>query len=212
MNREQVWQEVEHERLIFADLLETLSPQEWEHPTMCDGWRVREVAAHVAMAPIIGPLSPWRDVIRAGGNFNRMAYQTARRGSAASPQQLVERVREMAGSRRMAIAMKPLDALLDVITHGQDVARPLGRRHPMSIDATRVAAERVWAMGFPFRARSRFRGFKLTATDTDFSRGEGLDVQASIGNLLLVLTGRKQVLDQMAGTGAGALARRFGQG
>ena len=31
----------------FADLLSDLSPEQWETPSRCDGWRVADVAAHV---------------------------------------------------------------------------------------------------------------------------------------------------------------------
>ncbi|MFG3245875.1 TIGR03085 family metal-binding protein [Streptomyces sp. NPDC048187] len=34
------------ERLLFADLLETVGP---DAPTLCDGWRTRELAAHVVV-------------------------------------------------------------------------------------------------------------------------------------------------------------------
>jgi len=35
------------ERADFAAFLATLSPQQWQAPTLCAGWLVRDVVAHV---------------------------------------------------------------------------------------------------------------------------------------------------------------------
>ena len=35
------------ERADFAAFLATLSPQQWQAPTLCTRWRVRDVVAHV---------------------------------------------------------------------------------------------------------------------------------------------------------------------
>ncbi|BCB78167.1 maleylpyruvate isomerase family mycothiol-dependent enzyme [Phytohabitans flavus] len=190
MDREEVWRAVERERYAVIGLLEDLTPEEWERPSLCTGWRVREVAAHLTMQNNIGPLNPLGDVIRALGNFNRMTDATARRRAAAPPERIVADLRAIAGSRRLGIGMNPRDALLDTLTHGQDIAIPLGRSHPMPLQPTRTAAERVWVMGFPFGAKRRLRGFRLTATDVDWARGDGMEVRGPIGALLLVVAGR----------------------
>ncbi len=36
------------ERLEFADFLAGLSPEQWDSPTLCAGWRVRDVVAHAS--------------------------------------------------------------------------------------------------------------------------------------------------------------------
>lgn len=208
MDVEQVWQAVRRERLGVADMLEQLSPEEWRHPSLCVGWTVREVAAHLTMQDNIGPLNPLIDVIRSGGNFNRMADRTARRKAAEPTEKLIADLRALADSRRMGLTMKPAEALLDMLTHGQDIALPLGRAYPMPIDATRIAAERVWQMTFPFMARRRLRGFRLIATDVDWTRGEGVEVRGPIGAMLLLLAGRTVSLPRLSGIGAPALTRR----
>ncbi len=60
----------------------------------------------------------------------------------------------------------------------------------MPTDAAEAAAERVWAMSFPFFARRRFRGTRLRETNADWARGEGDEIDAPIEKLLLMLTGR----------------------
>jgi uncharacterized protein (TIGR03083 family) len=52
MNRDDVWRAIDDQRRRLVDLLEDLSDQEWEHPSLCQGWTVRQVAAHVALQNI----------------------------------------------------------------------------------------------------------------------------------------------------------------
>ena len=49
------WQDVERERLSLADLLDSLTSAQWETQSLCERWRVRDVAAHVAMSPVPEP-------------------------------------------------------------------------------------------------------------------------------------------------------------
>jgi hypothetical protein len=39
----------EAERLSFADLLEGLSDEQWDAPSLCAGWTVRHVPAHLTV-------------------------------------------------------------------------------------------------------------------------------------------------------------------
>ena len=48
-------------------------------------------------------------------------------------------------------------------------------------------------------------GYRLTATDTDWTRGHGPEIAGPIGALLLLLTGREAALEQLTGEGADAL-------
>lgn len=84
-----------------------------------------------------------------------------------------------------------MEPLIDLLVHGQDICVPLGCHRSMPTDAATAAAERVWAMGFPFHARRRWVGRRLVATDAPFAVGEGREVAAPIADLLLALTGRE---------------------
>jgi uncharacterized protein (TIGR03083 family) len=74
--------------------------------------------------------------------------------------------------------------------HSQDIALPLGRHVDVPPDHTRQGLERVWEMGWPFKARKRLTGLTLRATDTDWTVGDGPDVTGPALALLLLLTGR----------------------
>lgn len=61
----------------------------------------------------------------------------------------------------------------------------------MPIPAAVVAAQRVWTMGFPFNARKRFPNVTFTATDANFSVGQGEEVRGPIQDILMTLSGRR---------------------
>ncbi len=56
-------------------------------------------------------------------------------------------------------------------------------------------------MGWPFWARRRLRGLRLTAVDTTWTVGDGADVRGPIAAMLLLLTGRPAALPQLTGDG-----------
>lgn len=204
-----VWAAVDHERRDLADLLDDLAPEEWAQPSLCTGWRVRDVAAHLALAQT-GAARAAIDLLRAGGSLQRMIHASAVRHAELPPAQLADQIRGMAGSRRTAPGVTPLEPLLDVLVHGQDIAVPLGRCRTMPVAAATTAATRVWNMPWPmsatFSARRRLAGLRLVSTDADWVAGAGELVEGPVEALLLVLTGRTDaVRDRLSGPGVSRL-------
>ncbi len=206
MDRTAIWDAVHRERSALADLLETLSPEEWEHPTLCPGWVVRDVAAHVISSPQFGVADLVRALWRGRGNYDRAVLLDARRRARRPVEQIVADYRRLDGSRHHPPGTGVRDPLLDVLVHTQDIALPLGRHHAMPPEAARTAADRVWSVSFPFRARRRLRGVTLTATDTDWRAGAGPEVRGPMEALLLLLTGRTAALDRLEGPGLALVA------
>jgi uncharacterized protein (TIGR03083 family) len=200
MDRNEIWTAIDTERTSLADLLAELAPEEWEHPSWCDAWRVRDVAAHLTLAHT-GAAAAVPALIRARGSFDRMIRDTALAAAVAPTDELVARIRAMVGSRRHAVGTTELEPLIDVLVHAQDVAGPLGRERPMPPEASATAADRVWARGFPFWARRRLRGVSLVATDSAWRAGAGPAICGTTGDLLVLSTGRRQVLPRLSGPG-----------
>jgi len=196
MDAEASWRVIAAERRSLADLLDGLTDEQWDAPSLCDGWRIRDVAAHVALAPQPPRLGGMiREGIRARGSFHRLNHDLAVRHAERPRQWIVAQLREHADSRRLPPVTNYRNIVFDILVHGQDIAIPLGLDRPMPVEAARAAATRVWTMGWPFWARRRLRGHRLTATDTDWSAGEGdTELRAPIAALLLVLTGRTALL------------------
>ena len=204
MDRDELWTTIDDERASIADLLAGLSPGEWELPSLCAGWRVRDVAAHLTLAHA-GVAFAVPALVRARGSFDRMVHDTACAAAAAPTGELVAGIRAMVGSRRHAVGTTELEPLLDVLVHGQDIAVPVDRERPMPPVAAAAAASRVWSMGWPFWARRRLRGVRLIATDQDWQAGSGPAVRGTMADLLVLLTGRRHVLPRLSGPGVDRL-------
>ncbi|SNY28152.1 maleylpyruvate isomerase family mycothiol-dependent enzyme [Paractinoplanes atraurantiacus] len=193
MDEQTSWTVITEQRLVLADLLDGLTAAEWESPSLCAGWRIRDVAAHVATAPQPPGMAVMLGAaVRGRGSFNRVNHDMAVRHAARPPGEIVAELRRHASSRRLPAVTNYRNIVPDVLAHSQDVAIPLGRDLPMPVAAARAAAERVWTMGWPFWARRRLRGVRLTATDIDWSVGAGEPVTGPIAALVLLLTGRTE--------------------
>lgn len=100
---------------------------------------------------------------------------------------------------------------MDLLVHGQDIAVPLGLSREMPVAAARISLDRVWTMGRTFQAARRFSGYRLTATDTGWQRGDGPEIEGPVSALLLLATGREVALDRLTGPGVPGLAARLRQ-
>jgi uncharacterized protein (TIGR03083 family) len=200
MDRDEVWQTIDEQRSSVADLLDELSPDEWETPSLCTDWRVREVAAHLTFAHA-GMFRAAGWILRARGNFNRMIRDSAVDQAKLPVDRYSPLIRDMVGSRKKAPGISHLEPLIDILVHGQDIAIPLGRSRPMPTEAAATAATRVWDMGRPFHPQRTFSGLELVATDHPWSVGQGLRVEGPMAALLLLVTKRSAALAQLSGPG-----------
>jgi uncharacterized protein (TIGR03083 family) len=189
MNEILAW--VKAERLSVADLLESLDDHEWDVPSLCAGWTVRDVAAHLTLSTRTTFFGTLKGIIRARGSWDRMTADVARqRATRFTPAELIAQIRETAGSAQRAPLSSPLDPLVDALVHGQDIARPLGRTREMPAEPALATLEHVLASAF-YGARKRLRDTRLIATDQNWSAGTGpAEVRAPVSELLLLATGR----------------------
>jgi uncharacterized protein (TIGR03083 family) len=129
MDVDTIWRHIDAERTWLADLLESLPDEGWGHPSLCTGWTVRDVGAHLTFAqtPVAELLWP---AVRAGFRYDVMIRDTALR-SPLGHGEIVAALRGFVGSRRRISFITDLEPLLDTLIHIQDICRPLGVEHPM---------------------------------------------------------------------------------
>ncbi|MBX7456342.1 maleylpyruvate isomerase family mycothiol-dependent enzyme [Mycolicibacterium sp. 3033] len=179
------------QRRELADLIEALDadqPECWDTPSLCAGWSVRDVAAHLTHGTLPAPRMLF-EAARSGFRFNAVVDRMARTDR-RSPTRIAAALRTDAESRRHPPGTSAMEPLTDLLVHGQDLCVPLGIDRAMPGDAAVAAAHRVWQMGFPFQARRRLAGVHLVATDAEFEVGEGRVHRAPIRDLLMQMTGR----------------------
>ena len=199
---EEYWSAVRAVRLRLAEMLDTLSPGEWDAASLCEGWRVRDVAGHLALVPTITTWQMLAAAPRARFNPNRINTLLAVRAGSVATSEIVRKLRDHAEDRTTAKALDTRNALFDAIVHSQDIAIPLCRTFGIPVDFTRQGLDRVWVMGWPFNAQRRLAGRTLTATDTEWTVGSGPEISGSALSLLLLLTGRTSTArSELAGHG-----------
>ncbi|MDX6744486.1 maleylpyruvate isomerase family mycothiol-dependent enzyme [Actinocorallia sp. A-T 12471] len=205
MDDAEIWRHIDAERASLADFLDALTPAQWATPSLCEGWTVREVAAHLTAGPTARLGDVLAGVVRARGNFDRFVDATARRDARKPTAEITATLRASSGSRRLALGQRLSYALLDILIHGQDIARPLGVARPMPLEAARFSTDTVYRMGFPFHARKRLKNVRLVATDIPWTAGQGPEATAPIASLLLLASGRRSAVADLTGPGTALL-------
>jgi len=214
-----VWGAIDEQRTRTVDLLEGLSTDQWDHPSLCEGWTVRHVAAHLtlqqqAIRDAVAFIAHHPRMLRSV-TLNATIHDSAvLQAQLLSSQEVIARIRAMIGSRRHNAFVTPLETLTDILVHGQDIALPLGLDLTIRPAAGELAATRRWDTRGTWLAMVNRRlpldGYRLTATDITWTRGHGPEVVGPIGALLLLLTGRDAALEQLTGAGADDLRSRPG--
>lgn len=188
MDTDQIWAAIDDQRADLADMLEGLTPQQWDSASLCDGWRVRDVAAHLTHSHMALPRI-FVGALRSGFRFDPMIHRLAIEDT-RSQSEIVAALRAMVGSRRKVPVTGVRDPLTDVLVHGQDIVVPLGIDRPVPVDAAVEVSHHLWRMRFPMNASKRLSGTRLVATDAEFAVGEGSEVRAPIRDVMLLLAGR----------------------
>ena len=179
------------ERRDLAAILAGLPAEAWDAPTLCRGWRVREVVAHITM--------PFRyrvprfafEMVRSRGNFNRMADRCARRDGTAPPGQLAAALRENEDHPWKPPGGGHQGALTHDVIHGLDITVALGLGRRVPAERLGIVLDGVTAAKSVRHFGADLDGVELRADDLDWSFGSGTPVSGSAQDLALLVCGRK---------------------
>jgi uncharacterized protein (TIGR03083 family) len=208
-----IWSEVDDQRRRTVAMLEALTDDQWDHPSLCEGWTVRHVAAHLTgqrmhLADVVRFVAAHPSLLRAG-SLNRMIDRSARLQAALPTGEIIDLIRAGIGSRRHNSFIAPAGSLSDALVHAQDIAIPLGLDLEMRATAAGIAVDHIWATrhgwtGSVFR-QLPLDGYRLVATDVDWAAGSGPRITGPASALLLLVTGRRIALERLGGDGAAQL-------
>ena len=193
------------ERTELADLLATLRPEQWEAPSLCEGWRVRDVVAHV-MSFDVSPLEMFRRALR--GRILHVNQAGVDELAQLSTDDLLDKLRAHLRPQRLAALFGGRLALLDVTIHHQDIRRPL--RLPREIPAERlrlVLDSSLRSLELPTWRITR--GVHLITSDLDWSHGSGPEVSGPAEAMLMAITGRPCAVGELTGPGQPVVAARL---
>ncbi len=194
------------ERTDLADFLATLTPGQWETPSLCAGWRVRDVVAHVMSFDGVSLLGMFRRAIR--GRIVHINQVSVDELASLTTEQLLDRLRSQLRPQGLATTFGGRLALLDVTIHHQDIRRPLGLLRQIPAERLRcVLADSVRSPELPGWRLAR--GVRLMPTDLDWSHGSGPEVTGPAEAVLMAITGRASAIGELAGPGQPVVARRL---
>jgi uncharacterized protein (TIGR03083 family) len=196
------------ERTDLAAFLEKLTPAEWEARSLCAGWRVRDLVAHVYSCEGVGAFGMVRRLVAGRLRLDRINELGRAALATATPDDLVELAQRSIQPRGLTAAFHGRIALVDALIHQQDIRRPLDLPREIPADRLRCALDFARTAP-PIGARSRIRGLTLTATDVDWATGYGPLVEGTGEALLMAMAGRAAVLPELTGPGATVLGARI---
>jgi uncharacterized protein (TIGR03083 family) len=202
-----IWPVVHAERRALVEDLVGLEPQRWETPSLCAGWDIRDVVAHLAATAALTRIGFVREVIRARFSVDRIVERQlvlAREQDASASLTALRLVVNYTASPPLPLITR----LIEIVVHGEDIRRPLGMNHAYS--TTHIADAIAYLVDDrPSGGKQRLRHLTLSATDAALSIGDGPLVKGPAIALLLAASGRSAALDELSGPGASQLINRM---
>jgi uncharacterized protein (TIGR03083 family) len=180
------------ERERLTEILARLTPQQWETASLCAGWRVREVVAHLSMPFRTKPPRLLLGLVAARFSFNRYADAAAHKDAAyMTDEQLLDAYRDNIANPWQPPGGGAAGALSHDVIHGLDITEPL--------DLDAAPTDRIAAVLSHVGPRNlayfgvNLAGIQLRATDADVCVGSGEPLTLSAKEMLLAITGRRPV-------------------
>jgi uncharacterized protein (TIGR03083 family) len=206
-----VWPLVHAERAALAEDLAALDDAQWAHPSLCEGWVVQDVVAHLTAGASIGPLRWVVSVLGARFNFDLHNERRLAEHRGATPAETLARFRSVITSTTSAPG--PTAAWLgEVVVHAQDIRRPLGLVRTPTAEAVTEVARFYARRNFAVSSRTMIEGLRVEATDGPFASGAGPLVNGTTLALTMAMAGRGAYCDDLTGPGASILRARCSPG
>jgi uncharacterized protein (TIGR03083 family) len=179
------------QRREVAEMLSGLPSQSWDAPTLCAGWRVREVVAHMTMPFRYSTRQFLTELGKARGDFNRMADRSARRDGALAPDDLLAALSDNAGHPWKPPGGGFEGALVHDVIHGLDITVAQGIDLTVPEDRLRIVLGVITRPKTLKYFGAELTGVELRADDIDWSFGSGTPVSGPAQHLALVVCGRR---------------------
>lgn len=209
VDRESVFAAVADERRDIATLLDGLDDEQLATSSLCAGWDVKTVAAHL-VSVFSDSFWVFQGMALRRGGVQRGIDELARRRARMPAAEIARLLREHADRRPSPPVTGPLSGLADVLAHSGDIRIPLGL--PFDPEPQRAALALDFLTGptpFGFVPRGRLRGIRLHAIDIDQAWGQGMEICGPVAVLMLGALGRAAVLPALEGRGVPILRRRL---
>ncbi len=209
----------DHDELRLAELasisecLHELTDEEWDAPSLCEGWRVRDVVSHLCVGyTTSGPVLLAKIARRRFDIPRASREESIDFGTTHSPEEILsvfDDIHRKDIRRGISRIIKPAEGLVDHLIHHQDIRRPLGRPRDIPPDRLVAALDIVPELAGFVGAKRRVTGLRLVATDVDWAHGRGPEVSGPGEAILLAASGRPAGLEELLGDGVDLLGERL---
>jgi uncharacterized protein (TIGR03083 family) len=203
------WTQIKNGRGAFGHYLAELPADDWNRPSLCAGWSVKDVAVHMLVIPTMSKGQVFRAFAASRFNLDRMnAKLVAQLTATMSNSEIADLTLSSAASKGMPPGLKLPGVFNELAIHSADIAEATGK--PFDLPSTDYVAclDYLKDVQPVFRAKDRVAGLRLQATDTDWTSGSGPLVCGTSKQLLLAMAGRPSALELLAGEGLATLRTR----
>ena len=209
MNREKIHAAIAEERRSIADLIDSLDDSQLATESLCAGWDVKTVAAHLVL-PLDGGPFPVIILALRRRNLARAIDELARRRAQSPAKEIAASLRNLADHQYWRPPPKIPARLAEILCHSGDIKIPLGMPFEPDPQLTMIALEMLTGP-FPngLAPPGRLRGLSWQATDIDRRWGKGPEIRGRTADLLMATVGRTATLDSLDGPGLPLLRQRI---
>lgn len=183
----------------LAELLDGAPAAWWDTPSLCEGWRVREVVAHMTMAARYSQEAFMALLAEHGFDFTRLSDAVAERDGALPTGELVGALRSEVMGRWQPPGGGAHGALNHVVIHGLDITVPLGTGRRVPGETLGILLDDLTAGGGHAHFGVAVAGRLLRATDLDWSYGSGPELRGTGEDLALAMCGRRLPAGRLQG-------------
>jgi uncharacterized protein (TIGR03083 family) len=196
------------ERKALAADLGPLTDAQWDTPSLCAGWTVRDVLAHMTAAAKLSPPKFFGSMIGSGFSFDRVQNKGIAANRGATTAQTLENFVSILDSKKRPPG--PVDTMLnETIVHSSDIRRALGIAHEFPPEWVTRGADFFRGSNLIIGGKKRSAGLTFNATDSDWSAGSGPEVTGPAIDILLAISGRPAGLENLSGEGLETLKSRI---
>lgn len=206
-----MWAEMED----LGRLLDEMPDEEFDRPSLCAGWAVRDVVGHM----LVGHTTPMPRMLamvaRYRFNVTRASFEKSKElAGSLSPVEIRARWNDVVTNqtrRGIARLIPSNEAFVDHTVHHQDIRRAVERPRAIPEDRLVAALDGAAAVSSPlFSPRKKISGLRFEATDVGWSHGDGPVVTGRGEAILMSAAGRVSALRELDGEGVRILAERVG--
>ncbi len=162
------------EFLALADTLSSATDVQWDKPSLCEGWRIREVVAHLTMPARYSQEAFMAELSACGFDFGLLSDTIAARDATLPTKELLANLNSQILHRWTPPEGGQLGALNHVVIHSLDATLPLSTLHRVDQETIRIVLDALTIGGVHAHFGTTIDGRRLEATDIDWAHGTGL--------------------------------------